>query len=199
MQGYFNYEIFGTKEEIKKIAEKMNELAKTNKDIAYLNECFYSDEYYEDEGRAEECSIAYGMGDWGSGNINDVPFMFEDMMDFLSEEFKDYKIEGEGWLLDFPPYEKWHKEKGTTGYESELEVIVSYAEVNAEDVLDEKGKFVATTVPLYCECCHDETELKIKKKSLKKGHSTKDYIIYTCKGTCSECDSDHETEITVSI
>lgn len=258
MQGYFNYIIYGNKEEIKQIAKRMNELAETDNDFRYLNQCFfdgefkleltfylaqyyespsweekynevvnkfieenpnffkenkgkdldykkyiqnpylsYDDEYYEeDEGEYKNCSISFGMGDGGSGRINDVPFLFEDMMVKLCKEFKDYKIDGEGWLLDFPPYESWHSKRGSEDFNYEYAKMQSYSEVQREDILDENGKFVATEVPIYCECCQDDTMLKIKKK--KRTSSKKsEFLSYHCEGECSECHFDHETEIEV--
>ncbi len=112
MQGYYVYTVYGTTEELKEFNKKLEEIADTDEILKSLNE-WKNLEFIESNYGDPKIEMGTYMG---SGNISGAPFADTYFtMSALAKNFPDYKIEGEGYLLDFAnSKEVYVSEKGSS-------------------------------------------------------------------------------------
>lgn len=170
MQGYFSYTLFGNKDELIQAEEKIKELAKTDEDfkcLNYFNGGINENKYscIEDSSNYSDVSLCYGMDE--SGNVNSIPFLFEDMMDKLSREFKDLEIAGEGYFLDFAPWPNWHSKKGSSDFTESFDRLSQEIYSKKSKMLDENGHFKVKSFKFWCSQCDHEVDIPIDEDEME--------------------------------
>ena len=118
MQGYYLYTVYGTTEELKEFNKKLEEIADTDEILQSLNN-EKTLEFIEGEYTDPKIEMGTYMG---SGNISGAPYAVdvEDTMNVLAKNFPEYKIYGEGELLDFANSKQvFVSEKGSSTCEQE--------------------------------------------------------------------------------
>ena len=194
MQGYFSYTLFGTQKELEEVEEKIRELAKTDeefKDLEYFN---YGIIKKEDEDAIT--SLTYEMPD--SGNVSGISIEFDLMMWNLCQMFKDLEIEGTGYLLDCPPYARWHSKEGEDDYTVSFEPEELDIFISTDEILDENNNFITDTIEYETE---DERTFKIPIKeniNVERFLETRyEEFRVTFKSTCPEYEPDYNLNIII--
>ena len=211
MQGYYNYVIYGTKEELEEAEKIISNLAETDSSFRYLERdksdietCSRSCSLIPYEYVEENYGLAYGMSREGSGNIKGVPFSFEEMMSVLSKLFKDLYIEGQYYLLDFMDDSTYWKSKRNSDTYKEFfgnEFPKEY-EIELEDssILSEGKDLVVDTMSIECPCCNTDTNISLDTTTFFLYDDENDgYIYFNVEGTCSECNETYILDVTVPI
>lgn len=139
MNGYFLYTFYGEKNELEEVEDKLDSLSGDNDDYIALTSMSHG--IQDNDGntiKAPYC-LSYGSYDKDS-DVSEIPFLFEDMMTMLSEDFPECEITGTGYVDDSSSVPFWHKTRGNDEYtEEDMGSFIGI--VSKEDYMDELDQF----------------------------------------------------------
>lgn len=190
MQGFYEYKLYGNNDELKKALETVKSLSVTDEGFKYLHkDCIgISEDIFSDK---ERKVLTFSME--SSGNINNIPFDFYEMMCDLSKTFAHLEILGTGYNLDEESRPEWTSPAGSDDFDTEYkcysytldEILEDVVDENDFAIVDENGDLIVDTKYISCEICYGDIEIKIDKEKVfdKKGK----YLHPELEPKCNHC------------